>query len=177
MYDAEKGCVNKYASPVSTIINTVILNITLPLSPYSHLAHNIKPICFSRLFIHVIPKFLSPFLLVSLSLSLPATASSNIGFYSYPIYPPSIYSVTKNQDMRKELSYYQICLILYLLMSNSYSSKSSSNLRTPCLNRQCLDCCCMCARTYGTYVARGLNRSKHEFSEKYSRGTTQRNGH
>jgi hypothetical protein len=79
---------------------------------------------------------LSPFLLVSLSFSLPATISSNIGFNSYSINPPSIYSVTKNQNMRKELSYYQISLILYLSMSNSYSSKSSSNLHTPCLNRQ-----------------------------------------
>jgi hypothetical protein len=55
----ERRCVNEYASPLSTIINTVILNITLPLSPYSHLAQNIKPICFSRLFIYVIPNFLS----------------------------------------------------------------------------------------------------------------------
>jgi hypothetical protein len=132
----ERRFVNEYASPLSTIINTVILNITLPLSPYSHLAQNIKPICFSRLFIYVIPKFISPFLLVSLSFSLPATASSNIGFYSYSMNSPSIYSVTKNQNMRKELSYYQISVILYLSMSDSYSSKSSSNLRTPCLNRQ-----------------------------------------
>jgi hypothetical protein len=137
MYDARKKMRERVRKP--TVYN----------NQYGHFEHHTASIAllspraqyqtnrlFSTIYLCYPEISLSPFLLVSLSFSLPATASSNTGFYSYLINPSSIYNVTRNQNMRKKLSYHQIFLILYLSMSNSYISKSSSNLRTPCLNRQ-----------------------------------------
>jgi hypothetical protein len=137
MHDARKKMRERVRKP--TVYNNQYGHFehhTASIALLSPRARNQTNLLFSTIYLCYPEISLSPFLLVSLSFSLPATASSNTGFYSYLINPSSIYNVTRNQNMRKKLSYHQIFLILYLSMSNSYSSRSSLNPRTPCLNHQ-----------------------------------------